>query len=266
MEITNKKIELPSWLAKFSLEGKIALITGAGSGLGKEVAQGMAMSGAAVVLADINVEPVNALAAQMKAAGLSCIAAALDVTKTDEVQALVKKVVDEYGKIDVLANIAGIAKRMPTEDFDEAAFDKIVDVNLKGSFLMLKYVGRQMLKQGGGSIINFASIAAVVANPNSMGYSCSKGGVAQLTRTAGVEWASRGVRVNAVVPGTFFTPLLQQCIDDDPEYGKKMLERYPIGRFGAPEEIVGACVYLASDASSYATGHLLAVDGGCTAF
>jgi 2-deoxy-D-gluconate 3-dehydrogenase len=131
--------------------------------------------------------------------------------------------VDKFGKIDVLANIAGTAHRMPTEDFDEDIFDKILNINLKGSFLCLKYAGREMLKQGSGSIINFGSIASVVANPNSMAYSCSKGGVAQLTRTAGVEWAARGVRVNAIIPGTFYTPLLKNCIEDQPGYAEMMI-------------------------------------------
>ena len=266
MELSSQKKNLPPWLEKFSLEGKIAIITGAGSGLGSEVAKGMAMSGAFVVLADQNEQAVTALATELIDAGLRCSARRVDVTDANGVRELMSWAAAEYGKIDILANIAGIAKRMPTEDFSEDAFDKIVDVNLKGSFLCLKYAGRIMLAQGFGSIINFGSIASVVGNPESMAYSCSKGGVAQMTRTAGVEWASRGVRVNAIVPGTFFTPLLQQCIDQEPGYGERMLARYPIGRFGQPEEIVGACVYLASDASSYATGMLLAVDGGCTAF
>ena len=266
MQISGQKIELPSWLKKFSLEGKTAIITGAGSGLGREVAAGMAMSGATVLLADKNIQAAQLLQKELTDAGLHAASMEMDVTCSDDVQRLVGWAIDTCGKIDVLANIAGIAKRMPTEDFDENTFDQIVDVNLKGSFMTLKYVGREMLKQGSGSIINFGSLASVVAIPESIGYSCSKGGVAQLTRTAGVEWASRGVRVNAIIPGTFNTPLLQQCIDNQPDYGEVMLRRFPIGRFGDPEEIVGACVYLASDASTYTTGMLLAVDGGCTAF
>ncbi len=266
MEITGKKVEAFLWTQRFSLEDKVAIITGAGSGLGKEVAKGMAMSGAITVLADQNEAAVSGLAKELTAAGLRAISRQIDVTNIEQVKNLTNEIYDTYGKIDVLANIAGIAKRMPTEDFDEDAFDRIIDVNLRGSFLMLKYVGQKMLQQGKGSIINFGSIASVVANPESIGYSCSKGGVAQLTRTAGVEWASRGVRVNGIIPGTFFTPLLKQCIDNEPDYGETMLRRYPIGRFGDPEEIVGACIYLASDVSSYTTGHLLAVDGGCTAF
>jgi NAD(P)-dependent dehydrogenase (short-subunit alcohol dehydrogenase family) len=266
MRITDQKVELPPWLKKFSLEGKIAVITGAGSGLGREVAAGMAMSGATVLLLDRNAQAVDVVRQELCDAGLRAASMEIDVTCAGDVRRFVGWAMDTYGKIDILANIAGISKRMPTEDFDEDAFDQIVDVNLKGSFLTLKYVGREMLKQGFGSIINFGSLASVVAIPESVAYSCSKGGVAQLTRTAGVEWASRGVRVNAIIPGTFTTPLLQQCIDKQPDYGEVMLRRFPIGRFGDPEEIVGACIYLASDASTYTTGLLLAVDGGCTAF
>jgi len=265
MVLNAEKIELPPGLERFSLEGKIAVITGAGSGLGAEVARGMAMSGAFVVLADMNLPAVTEMEKTLTDAGLRCAARHLDVTDSSQVSETMSWVAETFGKIDILGNIAGIARRMPTEDFDEDAFDKIINVNLRGSFLCLKYAGRIMLGQGFGSIINFGSIASVVANPESMAYSCSKGGVAQMTRTAGVEWAKRGVRVNAVVPGTFFTPLLQQCIDNEPGYAERMLARYPVGRFAQPEEIVGVCVYLASDASSYVTGALYAVDGGMTA-
>lgn len=266
MEITGSLKNLPPWLERFSLEGKNAIIAGAGSGLGSAVAKGFAMSGAKAILADINLPSVQALRDEMAAAGLYADAWKVDVTNTNDVQALVNEVTAAYGHIDVLVNTVGITSRMPTEDFDEDVFDRIIDVNLKGSFLLLKYVGRVMLAQEKGSIINFGSIASVVANPESIAYCCSKSGIAGLTRTAGVEWAKRGVRVNAIVPGTFYTPLLQYCIDQQPGYEKLFLKRYPIGRFGDPEEIVGACVYLASDAASYVTGHLLAVDGGCTVY
>jgi NAD(P)-dependent dehydrogenase (short-subunit alcohol dehydrogenase family) len=266
MNIDAEKVLLPPWLKKFSLEGKTAVITGAASGLGKAVTTGIAMSGAAIVIVDINKEAAEQFAAELSAAGFRAFVKTADVTKTAEVKELVSWTVKTCGGIDILVNAAGTAFRQATEDFDESAFDRIISLNLKGTFLCLKYAGQEMLKQGKGSIINFGSIASVVANPNSVGYSCSKGGVALMTRTAGVEWASRGVRVNAVVPGTFYTPLLQKCIDEQPDYEETFLKRYPIGRFGDPEDIVGVCVYLASDAASYVTGALYAVDGGCTAY
>ncbi|MDR2048170.1 MAG: SDR family oxidoreductase, partial [Treponema sp.] len=259
MNINAEKVSLPPWLKKFSLEGKTAVITGAASGLGKAVASGMAASGAAVVIADIDKQGAEQFSAELAAAGFRAAAKAADITKTADVRELVSRTVETFGGIDILVNAAGTTFRQATEDFDEQAFDKIISLNLKGTFLCLKYAGQEMLKRGKGSIINFGSIASVVANPHSAGYSCSKGGVALMTRTAGVEWASRGVRVNAVVPGTFYTPLLQKCIDEQPDYEETFLKRYPIGRFGDPEEIIGVCVYLASDAASYVTGALYAV-------
>jgi NAD(P)-dependent dehydrogenase (short-subunit alcohol dehydrogenase family) len=269
MPCSNDSLEtpLPKWLKKFSLEGKVAIITGAGSGLGKGVSKGMALSGASVVLVDINYDSVAAQAGELISEGLVAEPLKADVTKKEEVRSTVEYVSEKYGHIDILANLAGITRRMPLEIFNEDDFDSVINVNLKGTFLFTKYAGAQMLKQdNGGSIINFGSLGSLVAIPESAAYCASKGGVAMLTKTAAVEWASRKVRVNAIIPGTFNTPLLQYCIDENPQYGEAMLQRFPIGRFGDPEEIVGACIYLASDASSYTTGALLVVDGGCVAF
>lgn len=261
------KTPLPKWLKKFSLEDKVAIITGAGSGLGKEVSKGMALSGASVVLVDIDYDSVVTQAREFTSEGLAAEPLRADVTIKEEVCSTVEYVSEKYGRIDIMANLAGITRRMPLEKFNEDDFDAVINVNLKGTFLFTKYTGAQMLKQeNGGSIINFGSLGSLVAIPESAAYCASKGGVALLTKTAAVEWASRKVRVNAIIPGTFFTPLLQYCIDENPEYGEAMLQRFPIGRFGEPEEIVGACIYLASDASSYTTGALLIVDGGCLAF
>ena len=267
MDNRYEKKLLPPWLEKFSLEGKTAIVTGAGSGLGKAVATGFAQSGAYVALLDVNGESVAALESELRAQGMPCRAIQANVTDEQQVRDVVSSVVEERGQLDVMANIAGLSRRMPLETFDEKAFDTVINVNLKGTFLFVKHAGAQMLTQKtGGSIINFGSLGSVVAIPESAAYCASKGGVAMLTKTAAVEWASRGVRVNAVLPGTFHTPLLQYCIDNDPNYGVEILKRFPIGRFGDPDELVGACVYLASDASAYTTGLLFSVDGGCTAF
>ncbi len=266
-KITSERAELPSWIKKFSLEGKVALITGAGSGLGRQVATGMAMSGATMVLLDANKESVEELRDEFAAAGLEAEAMYADVTDRNQAKEAVEYTVNKYGHIDIMANIAGITRRMPLEVFDEDAFDKVIDVNLKGTFYFTKYAGAKMLEQeNGGSIINFGSLGTAVAIPESAAYCASKGGVGMLTKTAAVEWASRKVRVNCILPGTFTTPLLQYCIDKDPSYGDEILKRFPIKRFGDPEELVGACVYLASDASTYTTGLFFSVDGGCTAF
>jgi len=250
----------------FSLKNKVAIITGAGSGLGREVALGFGSAGATLILADRDEAPIKLLKDELQEAGIIAHSMSVDVSDTLQVKSLIAEVIGKLEKIDVLVNCAGISKRMPSEDFDEDDWDTIMNVNLKGTFLCCKYAGKEMLKNKSGSIINFGSLGSVVAIPNSLAYCASKGGVLQLTKTLAVEWAGRGVRVNVVGPGTFKTPLLESCIKDDPEYGKMMLERFPIGRFGEPNEIVGICLYLASSASSYATGGMFFIDGGCTAY
>lgn len=266
MKIENKKINTYCGLKMFSLEGRIAVVTGAGSGLGHEIAAGLAMVGAGVVLTDKNTLGIRQLADDLNEKGFPAEAIQLDVTSQEEVTDVVRQIVGKYDRIDVLVNCAGITRRMPLEDFSETDWDSVLDVNLKGTFLLNKIVGKEMLREKKGSIINFGSLGSVVAIPNSVAYCSSKGGVAMLTKTAAVEWAKKGVRVNAVIPGTFETALLKQCIEQNPAYEREMLQRFPIGRFGKPEEIVGACIFLASDASSYVTGHLLYVDGGCIAY
>lgn len=264
-KVIDRLIKYPA-LEMFSLEGKSAIITGAGSGLGKSVALGFARSGAELVLADIDEKSANETKEAIERMGYKAFAYKADVSNVEDAANLTAKTISEFGKIDVLVNCAGITRRMPFEDFNEDDWDLVLKVNLKGSFLMSKHAGKHMLDQGKGSIINFGSLGSIVAIPNSAAYCASKGGVAQMTKTAAVEWAKRGVRVNAIIPGTFETKLLKQCIDENPGYAQEMLQRFPIGRFAKPDEIVGACVFLASEASSYVIGHLLYVDGGCIAY
>jgi NAD(P)-dependent dehydrogenase (short-subunit alcohol dehydrogenase family) len=266
MELTNERFLAYPALKQFSLEGKSAIITGAGSGLGAAVAKGFAMAGSNLALVDSNPEAVKKLAEELTNAGYRAIAVKADVTNAAEVKEAVQMTVKEFDGVDILVNCAGITRRMSLEEFDEDAWDLVLGVNLKGTFLFTKYAAAEMLKKGKGSVVNFGSLGSVVAIPLSAAYCSSKGGVAMFTKTAAYEWAKRGIRVNAVLPGTFETPLLKQCIDENPVYGEDMLKRFPIGRFAKPEEIVGACIFLSSDASSYVTGHLLAVDGGCTAY
>jgi gluconate 5-dehydrogenase len=266
MELTNERFFAYPALKQFSLEGKSAVITGSGSGLGMAVAKGYAMAGAYVSLIDSNFEAVKKVSDELLSAGFNALPIKADVTDGIQVKKAVEKVMAEVKSIDTLVNCAGITRRMPLEEFDEDAWDLVLNVNLKGTFLFTKYAAVEMLKKGKGSIVNFGSLGSVVAIPLSAAYCSSKGGVAMFTKTAACEWAKRGIRVNAVLPGTFETPLLKQCIDENPAYGEDMLKRFPIGRFAKPEEIVGACIFLSSDASTYVTGHLLAVDGGCTAY
>lgn len=264
--LENEKFTAFPSLKLFSLEGNAIIITGAGSGLGMAVAKGFAMAGAKLLLADSNLEAVQSLSKELAVMGYQAIPLKVDVTKSSEVQAAVRCAIEQLGGIDALVNCAGITRRMPFEDFDESEWDLVLDVNLKGSFLFTKYAAAEMLRKGRGSIVNFGSLGSVVAIPQSAAYCASKGAVAMMTKTAACEWGQRGIRVNAILPGTFETPLLKQCVAERPSYGQEMLERFPIGRFAQPEEIVGACIFLCSDASTYVTGHLLAVDGGCTAY
>jgi NAD(P)-dependent dehydrogenase (short-subunit alcohol dehydrogenase family) len=270
MELKSEKILVFPALKLFSLEGRTAIITGAGSGLGMEIAKGFAMSGADVALVDRNFEPLKELADELANAGFRALAVKADVTSSVDVKSATDLIAKEFGGIDILINCAGIRTRpMPIEEFDEKEWDKIIDVNLKGVFLFTKYAAREMLKKGKGSIVNFGSMGSIVAIPTSVAYCSSKGGVAMITKTAACEWAKKGIRVNALLPGVFETPLMKQGVEQgktDPKFLENWMARFPIGRFGKPEEIVGACIFLASDASSYVTGHLLSIDGGCTAY
>lgn len=249
----------------FDLHGHVALVTGGGGGLGSPIAIGLAAAGATVVVADLALERAEAVAAEIVAMAGRSLALALDVTSAASVQAVVDHVLNEYGCIDILVNSHGITKRMASVDFPQADWDRIIAVNLTGTFYCCQIVGRAMIDQGRGSIINLASIGGLVGLPASVAYCASKGGVVQLTRTLGVEWAPLGVRVNAIAPSSFNTPMVQRVLDSEPEYRERVVSRIPIGRIAEPAEIVGTAIYLASAAASMVTGAVLPVDGGYTA-
>jgi len=249
----------------FDLSGRIAIITGGAGGLGRAVVKGLAAAGAVAVVADLDLSGAEDAAAEISRGGRAAIPVHLDVTDPNSVQAVVDQTLGKFGRIDTLVNSHGITKRMPAADFPEAEWDRILSVNLTGVFRCCQAVGRAMLRQKRGSIINMASIGGLVALPMSVAYCASKGGVVQLTRTLGVEWAPLGVRVNAVAPCSVDTPLVQRVLDAEPEYRPRVIEKIPLGRIAHAEDMVGAVLFLASDASAMVTGTILSVDGGYVA-
>ena len=240
------------------LDGKVALVTGAGSGIGRAIATALHAEGAAVVLADVSGNE-KALADEL---GAGTVAVRADVTVGSEVAAAVDAAREAFGGLHVMVNNAGIDGAMgPIADCSEENFDRVVAVNLKGVFLGMKHAIPLLLASGGGSVINIASAAGLVGFPMMPAYCASKGGVVQLTRGGALEYAAAGVRVNAICPGVIDTPLVAGI---DPAMTEAALAMTPLGRLGRPSEIANLAVFLASDESSYMTGAALSIDGGFT--
>jgi glucose 1-dehydrogenase len=240
------------------LEGRVALVTGAAQGIGLACAKAFAAEGARVVLADVNEERGREAATGLGAAFVRC-----DVSRKAEVSAAVEKAVKEYGRLDVLVANAGIVHAADFLDLEEADFDRVLSVNLKGIFLAGQAAARQMVKQGGGgAIVNMSSVNAVMAIPNQVPYVVSKGGINQLTKVMALSLAKHRIRVNGIGPGTILTELARTAVLGNAEAERRILSRTPLGRMGEPEEIASVAVFLASDDASYLTGQTIYPDGG----
>jgi NAD(P)-dependent dehydrogenase (short-subunit alcohol dehydrogenase family) len=248
------------------LEGKVAVVTGGGSGIGRSTALAFAREGARVVVADVTVDGGKETVQMIKDSGGDAIFVKTDVTQADEVEALVEKAVETYGHIDFAFNNAGIDGEVASvATCTEENWDHVVNTNLKGVWLCMKYEIPQMLKQGGGAIVNTASIAGLVGAGPNPAYVSSKHGVVGLTKAAALECAQSGIRINAVCPGVIYTPLVKQLMDTYPDMEQVAKSMHPMARLGTPEEIAQAVIWLCSDAASFITGHPLAVDGGLVA-
>src|SRR6185503_8835366 len=251
----------------FDLTGKVALVTGGSRGLGLDMATGLGEAGAAVVITARREQWLTTGAAELSAKGINAMAVACDVSDPGQVDAAVKATIDRYGRLDVLVNNAGISWGEPIETMPVERWRQVFDTNATGCFLMSQAAGREMLRAGrGGSIINIASVAGVAGLAadvlDAVGYSASKGAIITLTRDLAVKWAPSGIRVNAIAPGFFDTRLSHTLLEKTLE---KVERTTPMGRIGKPGELSGVAVFLASAASSYITGQVIAVDGGMTA-
>ncbi len=243
------------------LKNKIAVITGGAQGIGKAIGLAFAREGADVVVTDILSQKAQEVSEEIQSMGRKSFSFTLDVSKGDQVGEVVKKALNAFGRIDILANAAGMFIKSPIEELPEQDWDRVIAVNLKGTFLCNQAVGKEMIKQGAGSIVNIASIAAHTPQVYLGAYSPSKAGVVLLTKMMAVEWAKFNVRVNALSPGPTSTPLLDGVYNTEPSR-KARKKAIPMNRFAAPEEIANAAVFLASDESSFITGHSMVIDGG----
>ena len=248
----------------FRLDGQVAVVTGGAGGLGAAIARGLAGAGAAVAVVDVDAGRAKSIADQIAAGGGRALPLEVDVVSADSVRRMAADVESRLGPVDVLVNSAGITHRAPAVDFPESEWHRVIGVNLTGVYLPCQIVGRGMVARRRGRIINIASIAGEIGLTGTVAYAASKGGVVMLTRALAVEWAPHNVRVNAIAP-SWFESNIGDLIHREPGYADRSMRRVPFGRMGKPDELIGAALYLASEASSMVTGHVRAVDGGTLA-
>ena len=252
----------------FRLDGKTAIVTGGGRGLGRYMAEALSDAGASVVLCSRKKEPLIEVQREIEAGGGRALAVELDVTDEESVEGVVSAAAERFGSVDVVVNNSGATWGAPPEEMPLDRFDQVMRVNVRGTFLMSQAAGRRMIETGaGGAIINISSVAGLVGgHPDYMqtvGYNSSKGAIISMTRDLATSWAQRNITVNAIAPGWFPTRMSRGLIE---KFEEEMLANIPLGRFGAPEDLKGVVIFLASPAASYVTGQTIVVDGGATAW
>ncbi len=250
----------------FHLEGKTAIVTGASRGIGEAIAKGFAQAGADLVLISRNRPALEKVAKEIEGSGRKALPIVADVGNSPEIQRAIDAALETFARIDILVNNAGISPVLKkAEEMELKEWEEIIRINLTGTFLFCQAAGKVMIQQGGGKIINMVSVGAVVGFPRQIGYCATKGGILQLTRVLAVEWTRYHIQVNAIGPAYLETELTKG-MRESRVISENLLQRTPMGRFGKPEEVVGAAIYLASEASSYVTGQTLFVDGGWLAY
>ncbi len=247
----------------FSLKGKVAIITGGNGGLGRGMAQGLAAAGANIVIAARNKAKTATTAAELRNLyGIQTLEAKVDVCLEADVKALMAQTVDTFNRLDILINNAGTNIRKPPEELSQSDWQTVIDTNLKGALLCSQAAYQAMVQNGGGKIINNGSMFSIFGGSHVLAYAASKGGVVQLTKSLAVAWAKDNIQVNAILPGWLYTDLTNRAMRDLPDLHERVLARTPQGRWGQPEDLAGAAVFLASKASDFVTGVALPVDGG----
>jgi NAD(P)-dependent dehydrogenase (short-subunit alcohol dehydrogenase family) len=251
----------------FDLTGKTAIVTGGGKGIGRQLAEGLAEAGANLVLCARQADRCELAAAELEQLGVRALGLGCDVRDPEQVQEVVARTVADFGRVDILVNNAGTVWGATPEDTPLEGWQKVVDVNLTGVFLFSQAAGRRMIEDGGGTIVNIASVAGLRSGPpevmNAIAYNATKGGVIAFTRDLAGKWAHHGIRVNAIAPGWFPSDMANFVLD---QHGDDIRRRIPLGRFGGPDDLKGAVIFLASEASAYVTAQTLVVDGGQSAW